>query len=97
MGEGLRKNGFMRKIPKCIERYFWDVNMKDIDVKKNKFFIIKRILENGDEKAVRWMFDRYNIEDVKYALLNFKGYDKRTLNFWGSILGLKVDKYYDWR
>jgi hypothetical protein len=87
----------MRKIPKCVKKYFWDVDAKDIDMEKNKFFVIKRILENGDEKAVKWMFEKFNIDDIKFAVLNLRGYNKKTLNFWNLILDLKVGKCYDWR
>jgi len=93
----MRVRNFMRKIPKCVKKYFWDVDAKDIDMEKNKFFVIKRILENGDEKAVKWMFEKFNIDDIKFAVLNLRGYNKKTLNFWNLILDLKVGKCYDWR
>jgi len=87
----------MKRIPKYMIRYFWDVDFKSIDVVRNKFFIIKRILENGDKKSVKWMFGKYNFSDIKYSLLNLKGYDKKTLNFWSIVFDLKVKRSYDWR
>ena len=87
----------MNRIPKYMIKYFWDVDFNSIDVQKNKFFIIKRILENGDERAVKWMFKRYDIDDIKKAILNFRGYDKKTVNFWSVVLDLKVKRFYDWR
>jgi len=87
----------MNRIPKYMIKYFWDVDYKSIDAEKNKLFVIKRILENGDEKAAKWMFERYNISDIKYSLLNLKGYDKKTLNFWSVVFDLKVKRSYDWK
>jgi hypothetical protein len=45
----------MGKIPEFLKKYFWDVEFNKIDLKKNRVYILKRILEFGDEKAVAWM------------------------------------------
>ena len=39
-----------------MEKYFWDTNPDKLDFKTNKKYIIERILEMGDEEAVRRLF-----------------------------------------
>jgi hypothetical protein len=42
-------------LPKALHRYFWDVDAKRLNIRKYRQFIIERILEFGDEKAIRWV------------------------------------------
>lgn len=47
---------------------FWDVDPKDIDVKKNARYIIERVLEFGEPNEVRWVFKTYSPRKIKQVL-----------------------------
>lgn len=38
---------------------FWDVDPKNIDQKKHARYIIERIMDFGNDKEVRWMWQEY--------------------------------------
>jgi len=38
---------------------FWDVDPKTIDPKKHARYIIERILDFGNDKEVKWMWNTY--------------------------------------
>ena len=78
----------MKKLPLVLKKYFWDVEFEKIGLKKHKIYILKRILEYGDEEAVRWMWKNFKKGDLKNALSNFRGYSLKTANFWALILGM---------
>ncbi len=42
----------MKKLPSFLHKYFWDVEFKKIDFEHRRFYVLKRILEFGDEKAI---------------------------------------------
>jgi len=80
----------MRKLPKFLEKYFWDIEFKKIDLAQGKIYVLKRILEYGDEKAVAWMWKNFKKSEIKDTLVNFRGYSQKTANFWAFIL--KINK-----
>jgi len=44
------------KLPAELELYFWDVSLDEIDLHKHRSFIITRILNEGDQRAVTWLY-----------------------------------------
>lgn len=78
----------MKKLPDFLRKYFWEVKFEDINFDKRKIYILKRILEYGDTKAVKWMWTNFKKDEIKDALCNYRGYSKKTANFWAKILGI---------
>ena len=76
----------MKRLPKFLKKYFWDVSFEKIDIEKNKEYVLKRILNYGDEKAVRWMYDNFEKSEIKNTLSNFRGYSQKSANYWALIL-----------
>ena len=78
----------MKKLPEFLRKYFWDVEFGKIDKEKSRIYILKRILEYGDEKAVAWMRGNFKKSDIKDALVNFRGYSRKSANFWALLLNV---------
>lgn len=81
----------MNRLPKFLEKYFWDVDFGKIDLDNRRVYVLKRILEYGDETAVRWMRKNFKGGEIKSALCNFRGYSLKSANFWAFILGVKKE------
>lgn len=79
----------MRRLPSFLKEYFWDVDFHKLDLKKSRIFILKRVLDRGDTKAVKWLSKHYNKEDIKNLLLTTRDLSSKTANFWTIIL--KID------
>ena len=82
----------MKKLPKFLEKYFWDVEFKEIDTKSYSSDVLARLLEYGDEKAISWIkrkFTRHQIEDV---LLHYRSVSPRSANFWALIFNIDKRK-----
>lgn len=77
-----------RKLPQFLKKYFWDVEFKELDREKSAHFILKRILEYGDEKATVWMRKSFTKRDIKDILTNFRGISPRSANYWATIFGI---------
>lgn len=78
----------MKKLPKYLKTYFWDVEFEDIDLDKRRIFILKRILEYGNEQAVHWMWKNFDKSEMINALSNYRGYSKKSANYWAIILDI---------
>ena len=76
----------MKKLPRFLEKYFWDVESEKIDLEQSRVYVLKRILEYGDEKAVAWMWKNFEKLEIKNVLVNFRGYSQKAANYWALIL-----------
>jgi len=79
------------KLPAGLKKYFWDVEFEKIDPDKRKDYILKRILEYGDEEAIAWMWSNFKKSEIKNTLCNFRGYSQKSANFWAFMLNIKKE------
>lgn len=78
----------MNCLPEFLKEYFWDVKFEELDLEKWRVFILKRIMEYGDDKAVDWMWKNFKKSEIKDALCNYRGYSRKSANFWASVLDI---------
>jgi hypothetical protein len=77
--------------PVFLKKYFWDIDFNRLDRRKSKLFILKRILEYGDEKAAAWMLKNFRRADIA-RFLSFARIEPKSANFWSLVLGIKKEK-----
>lgn len=82
----------MKLLPRFLKKYFWDVNFSELSKENYSSFIIERILEYGDERAVKWMKKNFNISEIKNVICKSKNLSQKSANFWQFIFNLKRDK-----
>jgi len=82
----------VKKLPKSFEQYFWDVDFDSLSLKKSRLFILKRLLDRGDTKAIRWVFKNYQKEEIKNLILISRDLSPKTGNFWADFLGIDKRK-----
>ncbi len=79
-------------LPEFLKKYFWEVDFKEIDLRKHSTYILIRLMEYGDEKAVSWIKKHFTGEDIANVLFHFKGISPRTANYWALMLGIDINK-----
>lgn len=82
----------MELIPKFLKKYFWDVDFSKLDKKNYSQFIIERILEYGDERAIKWMRENFKLNQIKNILQRSKNLSRKSANFWRFIFSLNKNK-----
>lgn len=82
----------MNAIPKFLKKYFWDVDFPKLSKKNHSKFIIERILEYGDEKAVKWMRNNFKLNEIKDVLCKSRRLSQKSANFWQFIFNLNKNK-----
>lgn len=81
----------MKKLPVFLKKYFWDVDFEKIGLDNSRIYVLRRILEYGDEKAVRWMWKNFTEPEIKNILYNYRGLSLKSANFWAFILDVKKE------
>ncbi len=70
-------------LPEFLKKYFWEVDFKEIDLRKHSTYILIRLMEYGDEKAVKWIKKHFTGEDIANVLFHFQ-VDEIS---WGTVSG----------
>ena len=65
---------------------FWDTDPKNINTRKNAVYIIERILELGNDKEVRWLWQFYKPSLIKKVVGNSRSLNAKTKKLWGLLL-----------
>ena len=76
------------KLPRFLVKYFWDVEFDQLDLQKNRIYILRRILEYGDKKSVNWMLKKFDRSEIKNVLASSRDFSQKSANFWALILNL---------
>ena len=65
---------------------FWDTKPENIDKIKNKRYIIERVLEFGDDKEVKMIFQEYDKKDILSVANNSRSLSPQTKMLWSKVL-----------
>ena len=75
-------------IPRNLRPLFWDVKWGDFDPHSFPDYTIARILEYGDEDAVKWLRQAFTVEAIKRVIANERRLSPRSANFWALSYGI---------
>ena len=85
-------------MPEELKKYFWDTEFKELDIQKNKRYIISRLYCYGDLKALRWIRENYSNEDIEDVARNSRNLKPLVANYLRQQFNLKKEEmaYYIW-
>ncbi len=79
-------------IPVGFSPYFWEIeDVSVIDIEKHSFFIIERLLNEGNEETVNWLFASYSEEEIKEVVLSSRRLTEKTAYCWKNFFNLKSE------
>jgi hypothetical protein len=76
------------QIPPFLQSYFWDVAFEELEIKTHAFLIIKRVLDRGNLRDIRWLMQTYGKDEIKKVVMESKDLARPTGNFWADMLDL---------
>jgi len=79
----------MSCVPAFIEKYLWDVNCNELDLKEHGRFICERVLEYGNKKAWKWLRDNYSDAFICKVLCESRVISPKTANYYAKLLGVE--------
>lgn len=79
-------------IPQNLHKYFWEYKVNEIDEDKFWFSVIERLLEYGDDEAVRWVINQYPKEKIIEVVKSSRCLSRKTANFWKNFFRLKEEE-----
>ncbi|MCF6094260.1 hypothetical protein L1765_09820 [Microaerobacter geothermalis] len=76
-------------IPNEFKSFFWDVDITELDLRQHQIFIIERLLNEGDQRTLRWVFETYTEDEIKEAVCISRGLSLKTARYWQYFFNLK--------
>ncbi len=75
-------------IPDYLQTLFWDTNLDTFKPESYPDYTILRILEYGDEDAVRWMRETFPESEVRRVLCGERRLSRKSANYWALVYGI---------
>lgn len=82
----------VKTVPQNLLHFFWDIDTEKIDFNNNPNFIIQRLLDKGDDKAVSWVLENYSKETITKTFETVRDFSPKIGNFWRLYLNIPKEK-----
>ncbi len=84
--------------PDFVRRLFWEYDLADLSWEEDRNLIIRRILCEGNHRAIRWLRENVSDAGLRHWLLERSGdhLSPRQLRFWELMLDLPSDQVDSW-
>lgn len=78
---------------------FWDVNRENIDLERDRAYIIKQILEYGLIEDWVYIHSYYGINQISEVTQTFRDLDPKALSFISFLSNTPLNKFkcYTWK
>jgi hypothetical protein len=75
-------------IPGNLQPLFWDTNLDTFTPEDHPDYTIFRVLELGDERAVRWLRNTFPESEIRRVLSSERRLSEKSANFWALVYGI---------
>jgi hypothetical protein len=82
-----------RPIDLLSKHLFWDTDINDISIDKNKSFIIKRVLEYGFINDWDCIKKWYGLKEIGVLACQFRSLEPRALAFISNVTKIPIDQF----
>lgn len=78
----------IKKIPTSLQGILWSVDVNDLDIHKDRSYIINQILSLGIFDELKWLFKTYSLSTIEQVFTRkpAKIYTPSAFNFCKNIL-----------
>lgn len=78
----------MKKLPSEFKQYFWDIDFAKLNPAKHPKYVLERLLDYGDEKALAWMDKNFPVQQIIETVKKSRALTHKSANFWTQIYNL---------
>lgn len=75
-------------ISRDLKTLFWDTDLASFEPEAFPDYTISRVLELGDEPAVRWMRQRFPESEIRRVLSTERRLSPKSATFWALVYGI---------
>ena len=68
--------------------FFWDTDVTKIDAFKDYYIVIERLIEYGNDPAIKWMMATYPKEQIQEVVKTSRKISGKTASLWQNYYDL---------
>ncbi len=76
------------RLPEFLRPLFWDTDFDRLRIPGHERYIIERILELGDDRAIRWVWRTFGPEEIARTVRRSRVISPNTASLWALLLGI---------
>lgn len=80
------------RLPEKFSTLFWDTDFNQLDLEKNKYYIIARLYTKGDFDAINWVHQTYTEKDIEETARKRRALDPIVANYLRLKYNLKREE-----
>ena len=92
VGRGKTKEGSKNKLPAFLRPYFWETDLARISWQRHESYIIERVIEYGDDRAIHWLKANFTPARIARVVKTSRAISPNTANLWALILKIPRGK-----
>lgn len=79
------------KIPSRMKWLFWSYDIKSLDIKDDKDYIVAQVLNYGTWEDLKWLYSVYAEKEIEDVVKNPRRgvWFEKVLNFWALMLDIR--------
>lgn len=78
----------MKKLPRSLHRYFWDIDADKLDIERWDKYVIARILQWGRAEDLRWLRKTYGKDRLIEVVKRSRELSVKNANYYAEIWGI---------
>ena len=82
----------MEPLPAFLEPFFWEIDFSCLRLPGREDYVIERLLEYGDDRAIHWLKATFPPEAISRVVRRSRCLSRNTANLWGLILDIKREE-----
>lgn len=79
-------------IPEEVTVLFWDIDLATLDLENHNNFVIERVLNMGDEVALKWLWQRYGPTTICNTIIRSHKLTLKTARCWQNYFNLEEEQ-----
>lgn len=82
----------LSRVPKEVIMLLWDVDLTSLNLEEHSSLIIERVLNMGEEVALKWIWHTYGQETIKETVQKSRKLSLKTARCWQNYFNLKEEQ-----
>lgn len=75
-------------LPQFLQPLFWEFDLQKLDLERNKWGIIERIINHGGLAEFKWLFSVYSVGEIREHLVENYNLSVQAVKLWAGVLQL---------
>jgi len=82
----------MTQLPDFLEPYFWEVDFSRLRLPERQTYVIERVLEFGDDRAIRWLKETFPPATIADVVCHSRRISKNTASLWALVFDIPKEQ-----